>query len=73
MTDYHFPTTTASSVRGVRNRVGARDVPVVVSRLRAALLHRRTMADFRLRREGTDPAQRGLGGRPERRGAGGLR
>lgn len=73
MTDYPFPTTTGTSLRGVRNRGGARDVPGVVSRLRAALLHRRTMADFRLRREGTDPAQRGLGAQQERRGAGGLR
>lgn len=73
MTDYPFPTTTAPSVSGVSSRCGARDDPVVVSRLRAALLHRRTMADFRLWREGTDPAQRGLGGRQERQGAGGLR
>jgi hypothetical protein len=47
MTDCSFPTTTASSVSGVRNRGGVRVVPVVVSRLRTALLHRRTMADFR--------------------------
>ncbi len=73
MTDNPSPTATGTSLRGVRNRGGARDVPVVVSRLRAARLHRRTMADFRLWREGTDPAQRGLGGRQERQGAGGLR
>ena len=73
MTDYPFPTTTAPSVSGVRNPGGARVVPIVVSRPRAALLHRRTMADFRLWREGTDPAQRGLGGRQGRPGAGGLR
>lgn len=73
MTDYPFPTTTGTSLTGVRKRGGALDVPVVVSGPRAALLHRRTMDDFRLRREGTDPAQRGLAGRQERQGAGGLR
>jgi len=73
MTDYPSPTTTASSVSGVRNRGGARVVPVVVSRPRAALPHRRTMPDFRLWREGTDPAERGLGAQQERQDVGGLR
>jgi len=72
MTDYPSLTTTASSVSGVRNRGATGVVPVVVSRSRAALLRRRTMADFRLRREGTDPAQRGLAGRETWRGAGGA-
>jgi hypothetical protein len=70
MTDYPSPSTTGTSVSGVRNRGGARVVSVVVSRPRAALQRRRTMAYFRLRREGTDPAERGLGARQN---AGGLR
>lgn len=73
MTGNPSPTSTGISLRGIRNRGGALVVPVVVSRLRATLLHRRTMADFRLRREGTDPAQRGLGAQQERQGTGGLR
>lgn len=73
MTEYPSLTTTAPSVSGGRSQGDTGVVPGVVSRPRAALLHRRTMADFRLRREGTDPAQRGLAGRQERKGAGGLR
>ena len=73
MTDSPSPTTTGTSVSGGRSRGDTGVVPIVVSRPRAALLHRRTMADFRLWREGTDPAQRGLGGRQERQGAGDLR
>jgi len=59
MTGYPLPNTTGRSVNGVRSRGGTGVVPGVVSRPRAALLRRRTMADFRPWREGTDPALRG--------------
>ena len=68
MTDYPFPITTGTSVSGVRIRGGPGVVPDVVSRPRAALLRRRTMADFRPWREGTDPAQRGREGQEAERG-----
>ena len=69
MTDYPSPTTTGTSVSGVRRRGRTGVVPAVVSRPRAALLRRRTMADFRPWREGTDPALRGREGQEAARGA----
>jgi hypothetical protein len=68
MTDYPFPITTGTSVNGVRSLGGTGVVPGVVSRPRPALLHRRTMADFRPWREGTDPALRGREGQEAARG-----
>jgi hypothetical protein len=69
MTDYPFPTTTGTSVSGVRSRGGTGVVPGVVSRPRPPLLCRRTMADFRPWREGTDPALRGREAQEAARGA----
>jgi len=71
MTDYPIPITTATSVKGVRSRGGTGVVPGVVSRPRAALLRRRTMADFSPWREGTDPALRGREGHEAAQGSAG--
>lgn len=63
MTDHLPSTITAAAQAGADEQVDLRVVPVVVSRHSSFPCNRRSSAIFRLRREGTDPAQRGPAGR----------
>ena len=65
MTDHLLPTITAAAQTGANERVDLRVVPVVVSRRSSGPSIRRSVAIFRLWREGTDPAQRGPKGRQQ--------
>lgn len=62
MTVHLYPTIPAASGWGDRKRGCVDVVPVVVSRHSSIQLHGRSLAIFRILREGTDPAARGRGG-----------
>jgi len=65
MTQHLLPTTAAASQARGEEREDVHVIPVVVSRRPSAQANRRSMTDFCLWWEGTDPAPRGLTGRPQ--------